>query len=485
MKSKSEDHRLDEIALEELNDSEREAVENFTFEASARIRADAESGEGAPPPKSRARQSRRVAPQTASTPSPRPEASQAAVLKEATEEPITAERSAVVAAKRRSHKSSAKRAAARGNLKQRASNAPTRTKLRRKKGMPPWAISLGVHLVLLVGFSFLTLATLEPDDFLQWSDTPALEDVVEFQEFEVESVVDFEPIETELPSELEDPGLAALGEISADSAFTDMSDMGPLAGESIGEWGSMFGESGSGLAELGMGEGQALTSFFGTKSEARDVVFVIDNTGSMAHGELETVIAEMLKTVDQLDPSQRFYVLFFSDQVYPLYFPNSRKDFVRPTLSTKRDLRQWLDTVEICTGGVWQLIQALEAAYALEPDVVYLLTDGQHWNAVRASYKVEAVRKLRSEANAAGIVVHTLGMGCETNQDRENLAKVAEVNGGTFREVSVGPEMREVAQAKARPQYNYHTGPGPVWGTLVPKARGSWATGTKTMQPAQ
>ena len=111
----------------------------------------------------------------------------------------------------------------------------------------------------------------------------------------------------------------------------------------------------------------------------------------------------------------------------------------------------------------------MQAAYKLEPDVIYLLCDGRDWDRVRASHKVQAVKNLRRTPNPLGIPVHTLGMGCKSDFDRENLAAVARVNGGAFREVEVTPALVEVAQKRDRP-YHIH-GPGEVWGTNVSMRR--------------
>lgn len=327
-------------------------------------------------------------------------------------------------------------------------------------------MSLAVHAVILLLLSFFSLATLQQEDLGLWASTAPREVVDEFAEFEAEPSVDLESLDAEMPAELNDPGMATFSDLSAESELADLSSNASLSSNNLGEWGSPFGESGIGLSDLGVGEGGATTSFFGTKSKARRVVFVIDNTGSMNYGGLETVIFELLKSVNAMDPRQQFYVLFFSDQVYPLFYPRSQMKFVPATKQNQQMLRDWLDTVELCTGGVWQLTQSLELAYKLEPDVVYLLCDGRDWDRVRASYKVEAVRHLRTTPNPRGIPVHTLGMGCQQDSDRENLAAVARVNSGTFREVEVTPAMIELANRRQRPYHN--KGPGEIWGTKVP-----------------
>jgi von Willebrand factor type A domain len=344
--------------------------------------------------------------------------------------------------------------------------------LSRHSSTPPWLVSLVVHAAVLLVLSFCTLATLQREDLALWaSSAPRDEFVEEFPEVKIDPSVELASLDTELPTELEDPGLASFGDLSAEAELSEVSASASLANNDLGEMGTLFGDSGNALSDLGAGEGGATTSFFGTKSKARRVVFVIDNTGSMDYGGLETVIVELLKSVDAMDARQQFYVFFFSDQVYPLFYPQSQATFVRATKQNKQLLREWLDSVEICTGGVWQLTQAMEAAYELRPDVVYLLADGRGWDLVRARYKVEAVEKMKSVPNASGIPVHTLGMGCKQDSDRENLASVARVNSGSFREVQVSPAMVEVAKQRNRPSHDWKSGPGKVWGTKVPAVR--------------
>lgn len=331
----------------------------------------------------------------------------------------------------------------------------------RRSGTPPWLVSLVVHAAVLLVLSFCTLATLQREDLALWaSSAPRDEFIEEFPELEIDPSVELTSLETELPTELEDPGLASFGDLSAEAELSEVSASASLATSELGEMGTLFGDIGNALSDLGAGAGGATTSFFGTKSRARRIIFVIDNTGSMNYGGLETVIDELLKSVDAMNARQQFYAFFFSDQVYPLFFPQSQGTFVRATKENKQLLREWLDSVELCTGGVWQLTQAMEAACDLRPDVIYLLCDGRDWDRVRASYKVEAVERLKTEPNPLGIPVHTLGMGCKVDSDRENLASVARANSGSFREVQITPAMVEVARQRNRP---YHvTSPGPV-----------------------
>jgi hypothetical protein len=305
-------------------------------------------------------------------------------------------------------------------------------------------------------------------------DTTSTEEVIDFSEIEIDPTENLEELRDELdpnPNDTDDltPGQSSFSELTAESSFSNATEGLGLMADGLAEVGELFGEDGRGLADLGQGTGKMSASFFGSRTKARRIVYLIDNTGSMQKGGLEAVIAELLKSVDGLDKKQQFYVLFFSDQVYPLFFPQSFSQYLRPTRENRQKLRNWLDTVECCTGGVWQLIQGLEIACSMRPDAIFLLSDGRDWQRVRADYKVRGVQQLLTTTNANRIPIHTLGMGCQRNVDRENLTAVAKINSGTFREVQIQPDMVEQAKRNNRPYHNQ--GPGPIWGSKVPKKR--------------
>jgi hypothetical protein len=127
---------------------------------------------------------------------------------------------------------------------------------------PSWLVSLAVHAVILLLLSFFSLASLQQEDFGLWASTAPEDFVDEFVDFEVEPSVDFDSLDTEIPTELEDPGMASFGELSAESELSDVSSSTSLASNSLGELGSLFGDSGNGLSDLGEGSGNATTSFF-------------------------------------------------------------------------------------------------------------------------------------------------------------------------------------------------------------------------------
>ncbi|MGB7329632.1 MAG: VWA domain-containing protein [Rubripirellula sp.] len=192
---------------------------------------------------------------------------------------------------------------------------------------------------------------------------------------------------------------------------------------------------------------------FGSQMAATNYVFVIDNSNSMTKGRFETALYELMLTVNQLTPKQRFYVIFYSDTAYPMMHPNAVLKLVPATDRNKQYLFQWLQTVPLClkTNGK----EAIGAAFQLEPDVIYVLGDG--------AFTDKAAQFYASRPNPR-VIVHTRGM--EVNpKDSVEFKKLANAHRGTYKDVGVSPQGVQMAKQYPRPRNNVR---GPVWGITLP-----------------
>lgn len=136
-----------------------------------------------------------------------------------------------------------------------------------------------------------------------------------------------------------------------------------------------IGSGGGDLGQYGLtgGSGSA-PQFFGLGSSApgaRTVVYVVDRSGSMVD-TFQHVKAELRRSVGALRRSQKFHVIFFNEGD-PLENP-SRK-LVSAIEAQKREFFEFLDQID-ATGSTHPE-QSMRRALALEPDVVYFLTDGE------------------------------------------------------------------------------------------------------------
>ncbi|MCP4590472.1 MAG: VWA domain-containing protein [bacterium] len=137
----------------------------------------------------------------------------------------------------------------------------------------------------------------------------------------------------------------------------------------LGAGGSDLGKYG-----LGVGQGDSGPQFFGLGGSARGarrVVYVVDRSGSMLN-TFDAVRAELLRSVERLRRSMRFHVIFFSAGP-PL--ENPAKKLVHASRQEKRRLAEFLAAVQ--PKGGTDPIPAMRKAFAVNPDVIYLLTDGK------------------------------------------------------------------------------------------------------------
>jgi hypothetical protein len=334
-----------------------------------------------------------------------------------------------------------------------------------------WSTSFMVHAAIAGLLSLITISQIQPKHEMDVVVAAEPLEDVDFADADVKPLNDVEEIAESFDAptdQLIDPGKATLGMEAGDGLRSELTDEFASAstgfgGEGtapggLGGMGGLFGNGNGGTSEFGSGLGAAPATpqFFGAKIEGRRIVFVLDNSGSMQGGRLETVNAELERCVASLDPDQEFYVIFYSDMPYPLFYPDPVDRYVRPTPRNRELLHDWLATVELCLGDA--VLDALNAAAFISPDTVLLLSDG----------RISGERKMAALLNGGGdFPLHTIGVGLggAAAASRRNLADIATANGGDFREAQVPAEMKELARRDPRP---YHAeGPGVIWGRNV------------------
>ena len=124
---------------------------------------------------------------------------------------------------------------------------------------------------------------------------------------------------------------------------------------------------------LGVGTGDSGPQFFGlggTARGAKRIVYVVDRSGSMI-GTFGAVREELKRSVDRLRRSMRFHVILFNTGP-PLQ--NPPKKLVHASRKEKAALAEFLARVQ--PQGSTDPIPAMRRAFAVNPDVIYFLTDG-------------------------------------------------------------------------------------------------------------
>jgi hypothetical protein len=156
------------------------------------------------------------------------------------------------------------------------------------------------------------------------------------------------------------------GETGGANGGSGLSIIGIGAGGGEGDF-SDFGLSGGG------GGGGGGAEFFGAGPArgVKSIVYVVDSSGSMLD-TFQHVRAELRRSVGKLRRSQKFHVLFFSSGEPYEFAPQK---LVSALESQKRTFFEFLETIR--PGGSTHPESAMRRALALEPDLIYFLTDGE------------------------------------------------------------------------------------------------------------
>ena len=166
------------------------------------------------------------------------------------------------------------------------------------------------------------------------------------------------------------------------------------------------------------------TEFFGLGSSARGarrIVYVVDRSGSMIDSFIY-VQAELKRSVTALRRNQKFHVLFFN--VGPP-LENPPKRLVSAIEAHKVQFFEFLD--EVVPRGDTKPARALHRALSLEPDLIYLLSDG-------IDFEPSLLRRLDEWNRDRRSRIYTIAYLDQTGS--ELLERIAREHNGEFKFVT-------------------------------------------------
>jgi hypothetical protein len=319
-----------------------------------------------------------------------------------------------------------------------------------------WLVSCFLHAIAFITLAILTLPLpFEPRGALTMIASVASEDDYIFE------ISD----EAGAPGELAElaassPAAERLELVSTEELMVepDLGVMVQLASAASSPWETLEAASRSGGGGARQGAGVGMTSVFGVRTSGKRFVYVVDNSNSMSQGRLEAAIAEVQNSVGMLQADQSFFVIFYSDTAYPLFYPAAARTFVRATAANQEKLREWLKTVEHCLHTRGE--KAMEMAMALKPDVIYLLGDGAFTDGTVAQML---------ERDDPRVIIHTFGFDMKRARDREGFEQMARRFRGDFHDATVEPEFVALERKLRRPRNQTTHGP---WGIALPMSKG-------------
>ncbi len=171
----------------------------------------------------------------------------------------------------------------------------------------------------------------------------------------------------------------------------------------------------------------------------KDIVFVIDRSGSMAGGKIEQARSALLFILDQLNPNDRFSIVSFDDQIE--FLANRLLPVDERTLSdARRFVRQLEARNATDIAGALQTGLAIFAeseARAGASRLLVFLTDGQPTAGVTNDVTIaELVQRANARVEAR---MHVFGVGYDVNT--RLLDRLALDNGGSVTYIQPGENL--------------------------------------------
>lgn len=301
---------------------------------------------------------------------------------------------------------------------------------------PVYLTSFFVHLVLLILLALVVWQSETPLGVLLVASADTGESATTPLE------VDFSLLSNDPASESEQSELAP----SADSAPlssaaalpTSLTPTRYISGDGLSLRDGYSGISDSGVemkpsAARALREHEAYKSkakFFNVGAEGNRFVFVIDASGSMVEGNRwQMAVRELLKAVEALEEDQEFFVFLYSSGTSPMFDMKPRDIKLHAaTPENYNKLYQWMES-RFPLGSTLPR-SAMKMAIDLNPDAIYLLSDGEIQDDTYEFLLNYNKPRERPDRSPSKIPIHTIAL--DFSLGGFYLRNIADSNNGKF-----------------------------------------------------
>lgn len=123
----------------------------------------------------------------------------------------------------------------------------------------------------------------------------------------------------------------------------------------------------------GTGQGKASVQVFGVRGVGTKFVYVFDRSTSMEGAPLASAKQQLIASLNSLGPIHQFQIIFFNDRLRVSDITGGGRRIAFATDRNKSLAEKFVGGIT-ADGGTDRL-QALRAAIAMQPDVIFFLTD--------------------------------------------------------------------------------------------------------------
>ena len=304
----------------------------------------------------------------------------------------------------------------------------------RLAGIPSWFISLVLHALLL----FVVATSLKSCEGLPTGDPDAGMREVGLYDKESNSLVERaaeetdnsatfqQPLDNDVqqtliddspPAEIQTPKIDQRSDVLGGGAPTTFSAANTVEGMILAN--GDFKPTRAGALDKGE------TSFFGIRDSARQFTYVLDASGSMYGIAFQSAKAELNKSIQALDATQRFQIIFYTQSTRIMKLPGvADGSLVWATSINKTLARQNINSAR--TSGGTDHMLALKQALRLRSEVVYFLSDADDPLTAADLNDIKQLNKGRTR-------IHCIEFGKYPDLKVDNfLKRLARQNGGSY-----------------------------------------------------
>lgn len=218
------------------------------------------------------------------------------------------------------------------------------------------------------------------------------------------------------------PGDGAIAESGADLPSIDAPGAGAPSGGGAPDAGQSAGGGTSGSLATG---GNTRVRVFGVEGVGNKFVYVFDRSSSMDGPPLAAAKQQLLESLQSLEEIHQFHIIFFNHEVQAFEVPHGGR---RLAFANDQNLQHAASFVGgITADGGTDRYAALRKAVALQPDVIFFLTDADD---PMAQSELEEIEHANRRAQAA-ICVIEFGRR-ETQPSNNFLTELARMSGGQY-----------------------------------------------------
>ena len=192
--------------------------------------------------------------------------------------------------------------------------------------------------------------------------------------------------------------------------------------------------------------GKGRTAMFGLVGEGYKFVYCFDRSGSMGGDRrcaLRRVKAAIVESLKPLDTVHQFQIVYYNHRPAVFNPSGTRDRLAFANDENKERVARFLETIKADGGTDHE--SAIRLAIRLEPDVIFLLTDGDD-----PDVTLNQLKKL--ERLSAGIIINTIQFGTGPRTAKSNwLSELARRTGGGYAYVNISKRNDDDRPAKTRP----------------------------------